>query len=193
LCETHLYCDPPWNGTYGDPCNKNITDCNGNGLFFQRTCGFCTNIVTNDQVPPTPDSAPAQCSCYNTATHYGQYCDIIYPCSLNPCGANGASCVDDCGSCTAAEKIDAFYLNQASTVFTAICTCNTGYTGDTCQYEYPCFKNNGLGPCNANNTDACVDDDPYVDTSSYTCHCKDGFAGKKLFSNSFGSVLPSSM
>ena len=174
LCETELFCDTPWNGNplVSDPCNKNVTECNGLASFNERTCGECTDVVDGSSaLPPNADTSIPTCNCLNIDTHYGPTCDIIYPCSLIPCEVNGATCSNNCGDCTVVESTDRGYLSSPSTVFTSVCTCNPGYTGPNCEFEFPCDNN----PCL--NGGSCADHNPVVGVNSYTCTCLNDYTG----------------
>jgi hypothetical protein len=124
--------------------------------------GGCTEVETDD-------GFEASCACQDT--HSGKFCQHELPCN------NGFECLNG-GTC-ANEEISEARTNKRQTKtwrvisgYNAVCTCEEGFVGDTCESELPCITQT---PCMNNAT--C--ENLATASDGFVCHCTDEYVGKK--------------
>ena len=136
-----------------------IDDCDNN------PCG--DGGVCTDGVRTTAGEPAYTCMCNQGFELVGDsdglngFCVRTRQCASSPC-QNGAIC-------------------QETSVYTPgannyICICESGWEGLQCEIDIDeCATNNGFGPCDAANTDRCVNQSP---PTEYICVCKTGYEGE---------------
>ena len=155
-------CDSTWETDVSDDCcfpgtpQKHKKDCKG---YFGKDTDWKTPIAVD--YCPKNCSGNGRCAsgagnCYCNTGWMGLDCSQVdychpAPTGVSPCGAN-ATCAPGTGK--------------------AVCTCNSGYTGDgkTCTLDDPCTK--PTGRCGVNSV--CT---PSADHKTYVCSCQIGYAG----------------
>uniref|UniRef100_A0A7M5UYS4 EGF-like domain-containing protein n=2 Tax=Clytia hemisphaerica TaxID=252671 RepID=A0A7M5UYS4_9CNID len=110
-------------------------------------CTACSlNECQNNSTCKVVDKLDYTCVC--SEKNQGRFCQFENACLDNPCQHNG----------TCLKIVDTF-----------MCNCSSGFLGEKCEIEKPCYFNN---PCQNNGT--CL---RIVDT--FMCNCSSGFLGEK--------------